>query len=57
MAQKFLTEALKRRDEVDLNKVSPYLKNILLKLGKNTDSESALMYSTLIQNYTLYNKF
>lgn len=57
MAKKFLKEALKRRNEVDLNKVSPYLKNILSKLGENTDSESALMYSTIIQNYTLYKKF
>lgn len=57
MAQRFLEEALKRKNEVDLKKVSPYLRNILLKLGENTDSETALMYSTLIQNYTQSKKF
>jgi len=57
MAQRFLKEALKRKEEVDINKVSSYIKNILYKLNSNIDSENALMYSTLIQNYTLYKKF
>lgn len=56
MAQRFLDEALKRRDEVEIGEVTPYIKNLLDKLNKNIDSESALMYSTLIQNYTQSNK-
>ena len=55
MAQRFLSEALKRRDEVNMDKIPSYLKNILSKIGTNTDAENALMYSTLIQNYALSN--
>ena len=51
MAEKFLTEALKRKSEVEITKVSPYIKNILVRLNRNIDPDNALMFSTLIQNY------
>ncbi len=53
MALRFLNEALKRKNEVDLEIVAPYIKQILARLNKNIDAENALMFSTLIQNYTL----
>ena len=52
MANRFLEEALKRKAEVELNKVAPYIQKLLNRLNKNIDSENALMLSTLIQNYT-----
>lgn len=51
MAETFLNEALKRRQEIELNQVAPYMRNLLQKLNKHIDEESALMYSILIQNY------
>lgn len=56
MAQRFLDEALKRKNEVDLEIVEPYIKQILSRLDKNIDAENALMFSTLIQNYTQYKR-
>ncbi len=55
MAERFLDEALKRKDEVELQSVAPYIKKLLDKLNKDIDSETALMYSTLLQNYTQRN--
>lgn len=52
MAQRFLDEALKRKTEVEIEAIAPYIKKLLMKLDKNIDAEDALMYSTLIQNYT-----
>lgn len=52
MAQRFLDEALKRKSEVDLKTVAPYMQKLLNKLDASIDSDDALMYSTLIQNYT-----
>lgn len=57
MAQRFLEEALKRKNEVEIKFVSPYIQRILSRLDKNVDAEKALMYSTLIQNYTQFFKF
>ncbi len=57
MALRFLDEALKRKNEVKLEIVAPYIKHILVHLDKNIDAENALMFSTLIQNYTQYKKF
>lgn len=58
MAERFSLEALNRRNEVDENKIMPYLKNILSHMEdalKSSDSgkkaEDALMYSILIRNY------
>lgn len=56
MAQRFLDEALKRKDEVEIEEVAPYIKNILSSLNKNIDAENALMFSTLLQNYTQHEK-
>jgi hypothetical protein len=57
MAERFLIEALKRKKEVEIENVAPYIKNILIQINKDIDSDKALMYSTLIQNYTQYKKF
>lgn len=64
MADRFSQEALKRKQEVEIKKLKPYMKTLLEKLdsslaGKQNEkkAEDALMYSTLIQNYTTQNKF
>jgi hypothetical protein len=56
MAERFFKEALKRRDEVDLKTVKPYLVKLLKELEnikKETNArkaEDALLYSTIFQN-------
>jgi len=35
-----------------MNEVAPYLKKFISKLDKKIEAEDALMYSTLIQNYS-----
>jgi hypothetical protein len=57
MAEKFLDEALKRRQEVDSSLLKPYLVKLLkdidkIKKEKKKDkaAEDALLYSTLFQN-------
>lgn len=57
MAQRFLDEALKRRDEINVKIVAPYIQKLLSRLDKNIKAEEALMLSTLFQNYTQYKKF
>ncbi len=58
MAQRFYEEALKRRQELDLTTIKPYMHPIFEKIGtmkKQSNekiAEDALMYSILIQNYT-----
>ena len=52
MAERFLDEALKRKKELDTDKVAPYIKNLLNNLNKKITPDDALMYSTLIKNYT-----
>lgn len=52
MAGRFMQEALKRKKEVELKKVAPYIQKLLKQLDRDIDSDDALMYSTLIQNYT-----
>lgn len=52
MAKRFLEEVLKRKNEVEVKEVKPYISKILNHLNKNMRSDDALMYSTLIQNYT-----
>ena len=56
MARRFLAEALRRKSEIELETVSPYIRKLLIRLNKNIDAEDALMYSTLIQNYTQHRK-
>lgn len=60
-AERFLAEAIKRRDEVNQKKVRVYLRKILNNLDRLTFqkdrqkiAEDALMYSTLFQNAALY---
>lgn len=58
MARRFMQEALKRKSEIKLDLVKPYLNKILPKIEKSFEqsnqqdiAEDALMYSTLLQNY------
>ena len=57
MAEKFLEEALRRKEELDHLEVKPYVKNLLEKFIKikseneiTKKAEDALMYSILFQN-------
>lgn len=59
MAERFCEEALLRKNEVKQNEIKPYLKKILLAMEKSLKStdkekkaEDALMYSTVIRNYS-----
>lgn len=59
MAERFSKEALERKNEVIQSDIKPYLKRILIDMEKslkNPDkekkAEDALMYSTLIRNYS-----
>ena len=59
MADRFLYEAIKRKKEINLEKVRPSIKKLLGELEKiinkdnNAKAEDALMYSTLFQNAAL----
>lgn len=60
MAQRFLQETLKRREEIDQTQVKPYLRKILNSFDqiisqKDTMkiAEDTLMYSILFQNASL----
>lgn len=57
MAERFLEEALKRKDEINSLTVKPYIQRLLLKLAPirlekdiQKKAESALLYSILFQN-------
>ena len=52
MAEKFLQESLKRKEEVDMKSVAPYVKKLLQNLNSKIDADRALMYGTLFQNYS-----
>lgn len=58
-ADRFLDEAMKRKNEVNTSELLPYMKAIIEQVGSLSDrdninkSEDALMYSTRIQNYVL----
>lgn len=59
-ADRFLSEALRRREEIDTASIKPYVKKLLMKLDalqsekdKTRVAEDALMYSTLFQNAAL----
>lgn len=61
-AKRFSQETLKRKDEIDENNLKPYLRVFLNKIpemlnqkDENKVAEDALMYSTIFQNYALYN--
>lgn len=58
MVSRFEKEARDRKEEIDLNDLDPYLKNLIQKMNNtfkepdaNKKAENLLMYSTLIQNY------
>lgn len=60
MAERFFMEALKRKQEIDLKTVSPYVKillnkfkNIRLQKEKQKIAEDALLYSVLFKNAAL----
>lgn len=58
MAERFFKEALARKSEVDFTGLPPYIRDILSKLEskRNIDksfAEDALMYSILLENFTL----
>ena len=52
MANRFLKEAIKRKQELEMENIEGYIKKFLNKINKNIEADDALMYSTLIQNYT-----
>ena len=59
MAERFLEEALRRKSEVRQNELKPYFVILLTKMEKSLKSsnkeklsEDALMYSTLVRNYS-----
>lgn len=59
MAETFQKEALKRKSEVQLNLLKPYMQKILSNIDNlpndnDSKAEFALMYSTLIRNYCTY---
>ena len=59
-ADKFLTEAMNRKEEIDISTLLPYMQTILHQVEvlasqeNETKAENALMYSTRIQNYILH---
>lgn len=62
MADRFSDEALKRKNEIKLSEVKPYLREfirtlpkILKQKDKERIAEDALMYSTIFQNYAIHN--
>lgn len=59
MAKRFSEEAIKRRQEIDMDTVKPYIRTILRELDTilaHNDTQKiaddALMTSILLQNYT-----
>jgi hypothetical protein len=60
VADRFLDEAMKRKDEVNMQDLLPYMKTIIEQVSTLSTqdalqkAEDALMYSTRIQNYVLY---
>lgn len=60
MANRFLEEAIKRKDEADISLLKPYMRRIIVRVHKLKDdrsriAEDAQMLSTLVQNYTILN--
>jgi hypothetical protein len=52
MADRFLEESLKRKEELNIEEVAPYIRKLLDNLDRKLDADDALMYSTLVQNYS-----
>ena len=60
MAERFIKEALKRKNELDIKSLKPYVQKLIGRMedslkGKDHQkkAEDALMYSTLFQNAAL----
>ncbi|KKU03011.1 MAG: hypothetical protein UX99_C0030G0003 [Candidatus Amesbacteria bacterium GW2011_GWB1_47_26] len=54
VASRFAQEVLRRKEEVDSSALAGYIGELLNHLDQAvTDAETAQMYSTLLQNYTL----
>lgn len=58
MAERFYEEALKRKNEVNIETIKPYMRKVLenielLNKDNSKIAEDAQMISTLLQNYTL----
>lgn len=60
MADRFLQEALKRKNELDQKTIQPYLSKIFYEIEKSLSEKSnlkkaerLLMYGTLVQNYVV----
>lgn len=59
-AEIFLKEAKKRKAEVDMSTLPPYMQKMVAAIdhldteGREAQAEDALLYSTRIQNYVLY---
>jgi len=59
MGDRFYQEALKRKEEVDVSQIKPYMKKVFEKIdliaGMSNEeiAENALLLSTLVQNYAI----
>jgi len=60
VAERFIKEALKRKGELDVKSLEPYVQKLIFKMEKSLKdsdnqkrAEDALMYSTLFQNAAL----
>lgn len=63
MAERFIKEALKRKNELDIKSLKPYVQKLINKMEDSLKSkdnhnkaEDYLMYSTLFQNVALKRK-
>lgn len=62
-AKRFLTEAMRWSDQLRNKNTKPYIKKIIQDINLNNKkltkdrAEDLLMYSTLLQNYSLKNRF
>lgn len=53
-AARFTQEAIKRKTELNISSFAPYIQKLITRLEQAAaDPETALMYSTLFQNYAL----
>lgn len=52
-AEKFASEALKRRNDLELSSLPLYIQKLIRNLETATNNpDTALMYSTIFQNYS-----
>ena len=52
VSKRFLSEAMKRKTELDKERFPNYISDILENLENEKDRENLLMYSILLQNYS-----